>query len=462
MMTLWTSKDVAKALDAKTGDWAASGISIDTRTLKKGDLFFALKGPHADGHDYVLQALEKGAVAAVVERIPEGADMVRCVLVPDTLEALEDLGRFGRARTQAKIIAVTGSVGKTGTKDMLETVFKDQCRTHASQKSYNNHWGVPLTLALMPEDTEVGIFEVGMNHAGEISPLSKMIHPDIAIITTVEAVHIESFENGEEGVADAKAEIFDGLNGSGQVLLNRNNKWFDYLSEKSKNSVISFSLDNSSDAYLQDALISPDRTDFHARILGQTIPVHLSVSGEHHALNSLPVLLSVKLLGYDLEQAAASLAGWTQRDGRGKIDIINMKEGQAPIYLIDEHYNASPVAMRAAFAAMARLRGRKIAVLGDMAELGEKAPDYHRELVPDLLAAGVDLVFAAGPNMTYLFEELPKDKRALHTDLPDGLCEEMKETLQPGDVVLIKGSRGGGEKPKMQVLVETVQSLAHK
>ena len=224
-MSLWTSADAAKATGGQTGEWAASGISIDTRTLKEGDLFISLRGPNNDGHDYVASAFEKGAAAAMVDHIPEGVDKDKCLLVEDTLKALADLGHAARVRTNAIYIAVTGSVGKTSTKDMLECAFSEQFKTHASQKSYNNHWGVPLTLALMPLDTEIGIFEIGMNHAGEISPLSKMVKPHVAIVTTVEAVHIENFENGEEGVAHAKAEIFDGLSERGIAIIKKDNQW---------------------------------------------------------------------------------------------------------------------------------------------------------------------------------------------------------------------------------------------
>ncbi len=464
---LWTSQDAASATDGQTGRWQAYGLSIDTRTLQPGDLFIALKGPNSDGHDYALAALEKGATAVMVDHIPEGCAEDQCLLVADTMQALADLGQAARARTSAKIIAVTGSVGKTGTKDMLEQVFSAQCRTHASQKSFNNHWGVPLTLALMPVDTEVGVFEVGMNHADEITPLSQMIRPDIAIITTVEAVHIENFKNGEEGVAAAKAEIFDGLQENGAALLNQSNKWFSFLEEKANNkgaNTYGFGDEVSAKTYLSDVTITAEETKYKAVVRGKTLDISLPVSGLHHAMNSLPVLLSAALLGYDLDRATSSLATWQQRDGRGKQERIIIKDGAPPIILIDEHYNASPVAMRAAFAALGRADlpagGRRVAVLGDMAELGADAAAYHKALANDLLQSDVDLVYAAGENMKYLYDALPRDKQGHYANLPIDLCAPLQQNSKAGDVILVKGSRGGAEKPKMLCLVDAVKSLS--
>ncbi|MCB9979721.1 MAG: UDP-N-acetylmuramoyl-tripeptide--D-alanyl-D-alanine ligase [Rhodospirillales bacterium] len=467
-MKLWSSTDAAVATGGiTTGEWQASGVSIDTRTLRPGDLYIALKGPNVDGHDYVRGAIQAGAAAAVVDHVPEGCAPDLCLIVPDTFKALQDLGRAARARSRAKIIAVTGSVGKTGTKDMLAAVFDPQCLTHASQKSYNNHWGVPLTLASMPLDTEVGIFEIGMNHAGELRPLSKMVRPDIAIITTVEAVHVEYFPEGERGIAAAKAEIFEGMDSAGHAFLNKNNKWFEYLSEKAKEKdveVIPFSCPSLESGLLR---VTPDQTSVTADILGKTaVEIMLPVSGAHHASNALPVLMSVALLGYDLSKALRALEGWTPRDGRGKRERVDMGGGQPPVILIDESYNASPVAMRAAFAALGRLtpegQGRRIAVLGDMAELGVNAAAYHADLAPDLQMAGVDKVYTAGPLMKHLYDRIPAEQRGLHTDTPPELCESLRADVRPGDIVLVKGSRGGAEKPKMQVIVDVVKRLCEK
>lgn len=490
-MSLWISTDAAKATGGETGEWEANGISIDTRTLKEGDLFIALKGPNSDGHDYVASAFEKGAAAAMVDHIPEGVDKDKCLLVEDTLKALADLGHAARERTDAIYIAVTGSVGKTSTKDMLECAFSEQFKTHASQKSYNNHWGVPLTLALMPQDTEIGIFEIGMNHAGEISPLSKMVKPHVAMVTTVEAVHIENFENGEEGVAHAKAEIFDGLSEKGIAIIKRDNPWYELLTERAlaqkavpyyfgKEVIGEDGFPEPIHAPLENIHVHAGTTYFELYINnGVSGKMSINASGEHHAYNFAAVCLcaaEVKTaiefgkiksdLNIDIDSFETGLNKWTQRDGRGKQEKIIIETGQPPIILIDEHYNASPVAMRAAFKALSRAplndNGRRIAVLGDMAELGDDVAEYHTDLAPDLLDANVDLLFAGGPNMTLLYNALPEDKRAACAEIPSDLCEELKKTVKAGDVVLIKGSRGGAEKPKMQILVDTVRSMGDK
>lgn len=463
-MTLWTSAEAMKITGGATGAWSVSGLSIDTRTLKKGDLFIALKGEHGDGHAYVALALEKGAAAALVDHVPDGVPAERCLVVKDTLKGLQDLGRAARERTGARVIGVTGSVGKTGTKDMLAHVFEDQCQTHAAQKSFNNHWGVPLTLAMMPAGTDVGIFELGMNHLGELSPLSKMVRPDIAIITTVEAVHVGEFENGIADIAQAKSEIFDGLQpANGIAILNHDNDWFEYLSDKAKEkdlTVYGFGRPKDADAQLLECLVAANGTRVKARILEEEITFTLSVSGEHHAMNALPVLLSAKLLGYDVRQAAKSLESWIQRDGRGKRELIGADN---PVILLDESYNASPVAMGAAFKVMALIDpgrgGRRIAILGDMAELGADAPRYHKELALPLEAAGVQLVYTCGPLMKHLHDELPAKKRGGHKETPAELAEIVPDVIAPGDVVLVKGSRGGGTNPKMQVIVEALRKL---
>lgn len=463
----------------------APQASPSIQTLKKGDLFVALKGPNTEGHDYVETALEHGAVAAIVDHIPEGIDKNKCLLVKDTLKALEDLARAARVRTDAIYIAVTGSVGKTSTKDMLECAFSKQFKTHASQKSYNNHWGVPLTLALMPQETEIGIFEIGMNHTGEISPLSKMVKPHIAMITTVEAVHIENFEDGEEGVAKAKAEIFDGLPEGGRALIKRDNKWFDLLSDhaKEKNLLIrTFGKDAAVPlhAAIENVVVGAETTSFETYISGGVNgKILMNVSGEHHAYNAAAVLLCAAEINLavengdirsahhiDMDMFELALSKWSQRDGRGKKQKVFIEGNAPPIILIDEHYNASPVAMRAAFRALKNTplegRGRRIAVLGDMAELGDETIQYHKDLATDLMEAEIDCLFAAGPSMKHLYDQLPPDKQTACTELPSDLVQPLKEQLRAGDVVLIKGSRGGGEKPKMQVLVDTVKSLAHK
>lgn len=468
--TLWTAKDAAAATGGKiASDWAATGISIDTRTIAPGDLFVAIKGENSDGHDYVADAIKKGASAAVVsKRIPGVADE-KLLLVGDTLRALEELGKASRARTGATVIAVTGSVGKTGTKEMLAAAFSAQGQTHASIKSYNNHWGVPFSLSSMHAGTDYGIFEVGMNHANEITPLSKMVRPDIAIITTVEAVHAGNFANGVEGVADAKAEIFDGVKEGGVAVLNIDNQWFARLCEKAaaKNlRVVSFGEHEKADVRLLNFLVAANGSRVEADVMGEKISFTMQSTGKHLAMNALSVLAAVKLAGGDLSKASKAIGKIEPLAGRGRHELLNIGDKSNPVILIDESYNASPVAMKAAFKVLAMVDpgrgGRRIAVLGDMYELGADGARLHKELALPLEAAGVQLVYTSGPLMKNLYDALPQDKRGAHVDDTKELAKIVPEVLVPGDVVMVKGSRGGGEKPRMQLVVEALRALPEK
>ena len=464
---LWSAKDASVATGGKTaGAWVSSGLSIDSRTVKPGDLFIAIKGDSSDGHDYAASAIEKGAAAIVVSHEIPGILAEKQLIVTDTFKALQDLGHAGRARTGAKIIAVTGSVGKTGTKEMLATAFSAIGQTHASIKSYNNHWGVPFTLSSMHAGCDYGIFEVGMNHAHEITPLSAMIRPDIAIITTVEAVHAGNFENGEEGIADAKAEIFDGMKPGGVAILNADNRWFARLQEKAaaKNlKTISFGEDESADARLTGFLLAANGCRVEADIMGERIAFTMMSSGKHLALNALSALAAVKLCGGDLQKAAREIGKIEPLPGRGRREMIDVGEKDNPVVLIDESYNASPVAMKAAFKVLAMVDpgrgGRRIAILGDMYELGADGARLHKELAMPLQAAGVQLVYTSGPLMKNLYDSLPQDKRGAHVDDTKELAKIVPDVLIPGDVVMVKGSRGPGEKPRMQLVVEALRAL---
>jgi len=464
--TIWSAKDAAAATGGQAqGDWTVTGVSIDTRTVQKGDLFIALRGNKGDGHDYVATALEKGAVA-MVDHIPQGVSAsAPLLIVKDTFTALQDLGRAARARTGAKIIAVTGSVGKTGTKEMLATAFGVLGQTHASKASHNNHWGVPFTLSAMHAGSDFGIFEVGMNHLGEITPLSQQVLPDIAIITTVEPVHIENFNSVEE-IAQAKAEIFEGMKAGGVAILNRDNPHFVQLEKAALLkglTVKSFGEDAGADAQLQNHLLARNGTQVIASIDGEKVQFTLMIAGKHIAMNALAVLMTVKVAGGDVRAAAKALASIDAVAGRGKREYINVGDPENPVTLIDESYNASPVAMRAAFKVLALVDpgrgGRRIAVLGDMYELGEKAEQLHRDLILPLEAAGVNLVYTSGPLMKKLYESLPSNTRGAHDDDTRELAKIVPGVLVPGDVVMVKGSRGPGEKPRMQVVVEALRAL---
>ncbi len=464
---IWTSAEAVKATGGHSArEWSATSLSIDTRTLQKGALFVALTGDHSDGHNYVAQALEKGATAAVVSRVPDGVpEDAPLLVVDDTLDALRDLGMAARHRTGAKIIAVTGSVGKTGTKEMLACAFGALGETHASKASYNNHWGVPYTLANMHEGNEYGIFEVGMNHPGEIIPLTRQVQPDISIITTIAPVHMEHFESLEE-IADAKAEIFEGMDHNGVAILNRDNEFFAHLKAKAETKgvkVLSFGESGEADARLLDCLEAVNGSRIKAHVIDEDISFSLQVPGRHIVCNALAVILAVKVAGGDLATAAKALERYEGVAGRGKSELLDLGQPDNPVTLIDESYNASPVAMKAAFKVLALIDpgrgGRRIAVLGDMYELGKDAAKHHEELALPLAAADVQLVYTCGPLMKNLYNALPEERRGAHEDDSVELAKIVPDVLTPGDVVMVKGSRGGGEKPRMQVIVEALRAL---
>lgn len=466
MSVLWTAKEAVKATGgAAKGDWAASGLSIDTRSLQKGDLFIALKGDHADGHAYAKQAIDKGAAAAMVAHPVEGVPVEKLLIVQDTLEGLRALGISARDRSSAQRIAVTGSVGKTTTKEMLKLAFDAQGQTHASGKSFNNHWGVPFSLASMNAGNDTGIFEIGMNHHGEITPLVDMVRPHMAIVTAIAPVHMEYFKDLQD-IATAKAEIFTGLREGGIAILNKDDGQFDYLSQKAKENgaqIYTFGQDKAADAQMTDCLEAANGTRVTAMIQGEKVVFTLFDGGAHLAMNGLATLLAVKLSGGNIQKAAKALEKFRPVAGRGKREKINIGDKNNPVTLIDESYNASPAAMNAAFRVLAMIDpgrgGRRIAILGDMAELGDAAPRLHKELAMPLEAAGVQLVYTCGPLMKNLHDSLSNDCKKVHRDTPPELAEIVPDVLIPGDVVLVKGSRGGGEKPKMQVIVEALRAM---
>jgi UDP-N-acetylmuramoyl-tripeptide--D-alanyl-D-alanine ligase len=463
---IWTAKEAIAATHGKCGgDWNATGVSIDSRTLQEGDLFVALVGENGDGHAYVKQAIDNGAVAAVVAEPVAGVDADKLLIVSDTLKAMEDLGKASRKRTGAKVVGVTGSVGKTGTKEMLATAFKVQGQTHASVKSYNNHWGVPLSLSSMHAGTDYGVFEMGMNHPGEITPLTNIVQPDIAIITTIAPVHIEHFENGIDGIVEAKAEIFAGVKAGGVAILNRDSEHFEALREKAeaKNlKVYSFGEHKDSDACMINCLEAANGTRTKASIAGEEVNYSLQIAGKHIACNALAVLLAVKLAGADIQKAVQAIAQQEPIIGRGKRELIEIYEKDNPITLIDESYNASPLAMSAAFKVLALIDpgrgGRRIAVLGDMLELGPDSGKMHADLALPLKAANVDLVYTCGKHMKKLYEQLPANQRGEHKETSKELAQIVPDVLIPGDVVMVKGSLGS----KMGLVVEALRTLPDK
>ncbi len=467
---IWTSQDADAATGGKsTHAWAAAGLSIDSRTVKPGDLFIALEGNKQDGHAYVADALKRGAAAAIVSRVPDGVTQDAPLLViPDTLTALQDLGRAARARSGAKVIAVTGSVGKTGTKEMLAAAFGALGQAHAARASFNNHWGVPFTLAGMHAGADYGIFEIGMNHAGEITLLTNQVRPDIAVITTIAPAHLEHFGT-LEAIADAKAEIFDGMSENGIAILNKDNALFGYLKNKAEQKglkVLSFGEDKDADCRMTDCLEAANGSRSKVNVMGEKVVLSLQIPGRHIARNALAVLLAVKAVGGDLKKAVQALGRMDAIAGRGRRELLDIGDPANPVTLIDESYNASPEAMKAAFKVLALIDpgrgGRRIAVLGDMYELGKDAAKLHAELALPLQAAGVQLVYTSGPLMKKLYDSLPQDRRGGHEDDTRKLAEIVPDVLVPGDVVMVKGSRGGGEKPRMQVVVEALRAMPGK
>ncbi|WP_277023462.1 UDP-N-acetylmuramoyl-tripeptide--D-alanyl-D-alanine ligase [Paracoccus hibiscisoli] len=436
-MSLWTAEDAAAATGGRaTSDWTATGVSIDTRTIAPGDLFVALQAGR-DGHDFVAQALAKGAAAALVSRIPEGVSPdAPLLIVADVLAALEDLGRAGRARMAGRVIAITGSVGKTSTKKMARVALAGQGVIHAAEASYNNHWGVPLTLARMPSDTDFAIIEIGMSNPGEIAPLSRMARPHVAMITTVAAAHLEAF-GAIEGIAHEKGAIFEGLQPVGHAILPEDLPVTQILrdcADRAGAVVVGFG-DHGSARPLrivpQDGALS-----CHARILGDTLAFTLPTTGRHFAMNAVGVLAALSVAGADVAQAAAHLSDWHPPQGRGAVEDLG------DIRLIDDAFNANPTSLSAGLATLAGLQGgRRVAILGDMLELGADEAAMHRAVADDPAMAEVDLVHCAGTRMRHLFDALPEGRRGLWTETAAELAAIAPDLIRAGDIVLVKGSK---------------------
>ncbi|WP_282029409.1 UDP-N-acetylmuramoyl-tripeptide--D-alanyl-D-alanine ligase [Paracoccus marcusii] len=447
-MTLWTSDDAAAATGGRvTAAWAATGVSIDTRTIAPGDLFVALQADR-DGHDFVAQALARGAAAALVSRIPDGvASDAPLLVVPDVLRGLEDLGRAGRARMTGRVIAITGSVGKTSTKEMARTALAGQGVIHAAEASYNNHWGVPLTLARMPANTDFAIIEIGMNHPGEIAPLSRMARPHVALITTVAAAHLEAF-GAIEGIAREKGAIFEGLQPVGHAILPEDLAVTQILrdcADRAGAVVVGFGEHGVARPLRivpQDGALS-----CHARIMGDTLAFTLPTTGRHFAMNAVGVLAALAAAGADLAQAAAHMSDWHPPQGRGAVETLG------GIRLIDDAFNANPASLSAGLATLAGLQGgRRVAILGDMLELGTEEVAMHRAVADDLSMAAIDLVHCAGPLMRHLHEALPADKRGQWTQTAAELAAQPDKLISAGDIVLVKGSKSSRISMVVQAL----------
>jgi UDP-N-acetylmuramoyl-tripeptide--D-alanyl-D-alanine ligase len=463
---LWTVDAMAQAMGAErsgTLPAAIGGISIDSRSIVLGEAFFAITGENRDGHEFVPAALKGGAGLAVIaadrRKVLNLGDVknLPLLVVPEVLDGLRALAKAARARSNAKVIGVTGSVGKTGTKEALRLALATGGETHASVASYNNHWGVPLSLARLPASARYAVFELGMNHAGEIEPLTKLVRPHVAIITTVEPVHLEFF-GSVEAIADAKAEIFLGIESGGAAVINRDNPQYERLAAAAKAAgvgrIVSFGEHPKADARVIKSSLHPDRSTVQARILGADVTYKLGAPGQHLVLNSLAVLAAVSLAGADLALAALALGDLRPAIGRGARIMLDL--GAGTTLLIDESYNANPASMRAAIALLGQAeigaRGRRIAVLGDMLELGAAGSGLHRALAEPVLAHNVDLVFCCGPLMRSLWEALPSERRGGYAESSGGLESDLVAALRPGDAVMVKGSLGSRMGPIVRAL----------
>ena len=463
---LWTVEAMAAAIGAEREGalpQSVPGISIDSRTLAAGEAFFAIQGDHRDGHDFVAAALAAKAGLAVVaaDRRSELPQDVPLLVVPDVLAALRALAAAARARLQGKVIGVTGSVGKTGTKEALRLALSQDGETHASAASYNNHWGVPLSLARCPASARYAVLEMGMNHAGEIEPLSRLARPHVAIITTVAPVHLEFFGSLAK-IADAKAEIFLGLEAGGAAVINRDNLQFARLKRRAKEAgvarIVSFGEHEQADARLIKCALHPGCSAVQADILGTELTYKIGAPGRHLVHNSLAVLAAAVLVGADLALAALALADFKPASGRGAAFEIDLPGGPATV--IDESYNANPASMAAALALLGQrpvgARGRRIAVLGDMLELGPRGRALHRGLLAPVDANAIDLVFCCGPLMRALWRALPASRRGGYAEDSAALEPQVLSAVGAGDVVMVKGSLGS----RMAPVVKALQKLS--
>lgn len=459
---LWTAEEVRAVLGLPSpADWRASGVSIDSRTLRKGDVFVAIRGDRLDGHDYVADALDKGAAAAIVASDAElsGLDGTRLLRAGDTLKALEALGAAARGRMPGRVIAVTGSVGKTTVKEGLGLALSQIGKTHTSEASYNNLWGVPLSLARMPADAAFGVFEIGMNHAGEISGLTRQVRPDIAVITKIAEAHIGHFDS-LEGIARAKAEIFEGLDGLKIGLIPADGGWASFLKKSAVKAgadfVFSFGESDRSDARVISHKLHEHCSCVSADILGQAVTFRVGAPGHHQIGNAVAILAAVNLLGADLTSAVLALREMRAIDGRGRRHTVRLPDGE--LVVIDESYNANPESMVAALKTLGQFprlgQGRRIAVLGDMKELGGQSKDLHKSLVEHIVNADVDLVFTVGKKMKLLQDALPAGRRGAHAVGVDGLKAYLAQEVHSGDAVMIKGSNAMGLSELVRALIE--------
>ncbi|MBA4047511.1 MAG: UDP-N-acetylmuramoylalanyl-D-glutamyl-2, 6-diaminopimelate--D-alanyl-D-alanine ligase [Sphingomonas sp.] len=445
-MTLWTSAEIAAATGgAALADFAASGVAFDSREVGPGDLFIALKGTTTDGHRYLDDVFARGAAGALVSQ----ATAHPAVQVGDTMAALEALGIAARARMAGKVIGVTGSVGKTGTKEMLFAALDRGApgTAHRSVKSYNNHTGVPLSLARMPVGARHGVFEMGMNHAGELAALTRMVRPHVAIITTVASVHLEHFRD-EAGIADAKAEIFEGLEPGGTAIIPHDNIHRDRLAAAARAAgarIVTFGTSPGADVRAMEVVRSAGGGSFvSATLMTRELGFTIGQPGDHLVSNALAVLAAVEAVGGDVAVAGLALADMAGLAGRGARVAVTLPGGGAA-RIIDESYNANPTSMRATLAVLgAEPAARRIAVLGQMGELGPESAAFHAGLAAPVIAAGVAHAILVGEGMRALANALEGQVEFVHVADAQAAIAALHASLRDGDVVLVKGSNAVG------------------
>lgn len=447
MSMLWTSDEIAAATGGTaSGEFSVNGVTFDSREVIGGELFIALRGESTDGHRFVSQARDRGAAGFLVGEPVEGAH----VMVTDTTAALEALGQASRGRSDATVIGVTGSVGKTSVKEALKLSLERLApgRTHASVKSYNNHTGVPLSLARMPTESRFGVFEMGMNHAGELSALTRMVRPHVAVITWVTSAHREFFAT-EELIADAKGEIFAGLEPGGTAVIPFDSPHRDRLLGHAKPhaaNILTFGEGEGADVRAMRFSLQPDCTTATADVAGELLTYKVGMAGRHWLNNSLAVLAAVKAAGGDLGLAGLALAGLTGLPGRGRRLRVSRSGGQAVV--IDESYNANPASMNAALAVLGEVppigEGRRLAVLGSMKELGALSDEFHAGLAPAVEAAGVAHLVLVGQETRPLAEALKRRLKVEHVADANAAIQAAERALRADDVLLVKGSNSVG------------------
>ena len=465
MSALWTGEAMIAAMGGRPlGQLPAtvSGISIDSRTLEPGEAFFAIKGEKFDGHDFATAAMAAGAGLLVVAegRLPGLGRLTRpMIVVDDVLKALEKLAVAARARSKARIVAVTGSAGKTTTKEALRRALAASGSVHAAERSFNNHWGVPLTLARLPEDADFGVFEIGMNHAGEIRPLVKLVRPHVAIVTVVAAAHLGHFHSLDD-IARAKGEIFEGVETGGHALINRDDQRWRILKKLAADAKVAhvhgFGEHARADYKLLQCSLKGDHSTITARIGGEEVYARIGAPGRHIVQNSLAVLGAVHLAGADVARAAAALGGFAAEKGRGARHRLAHPDGA--ITVIDESYNANPASMRAAIALLERTEigagGRRIAVLGDMLELGSHSKKLHAGLAEAITEAKLDRVYLAGEAMAALRDALAQQVEVEYREKREDLAPVLVAGVKGGDAVMIKSSLRLGFAKLVEALTE--------